>query len=130
MISNILNIAPIFLPVIWLLGYLASYYLLILLGFSLLDIKHIPRQKITIFILVLFLLSSFLNPFIISVFAEQSKVVLYFINFFVSSVVVILFIKYHFKLIGKNIWQFYLYLVTISFIFSQIISIVIKLSKI
>lgn len=105
-------VIPIFIFVL-----LAPYFI-IKLGFKILKITGIPRSKIIVFLLAIFLCSLFLSSVI-------SK------NFWILNTllfgIIFLFLKYYFLLPGKKLWQFLLYLVVINLVISLIFFLIILL---
>ena len=106
-------------PIIW---FLVCYYL-ILTGFKILKIKGIPKSKVAVYILVMFLFNLFLNSVILTALKDISdnKLILHFVNLLVSFLIVFLLLKYYFLLSGKKLWQFLLYLIVLSVTFSLVI---------
>lgn len=113
------------LPFIGFIGWLLVFYFLILLGFRVLKIEGIPRFKIAIYIFVMFLFASFLQPVIIKIFENiLNKPSLYLINTLISLGITFLLLKYYFLLSGKKLWQFLLYLIVLSLVFSGIFTLI------
>ena len=115
----LLFLLPFGIYIVWFF----VFYFLILAGFKILKIEGIPRSKITVYIFAIFFLSLFLNSGIPAVLKDVSNsFILYFANLLISFLVVFLLLKYYFLLSGKKLWQFLLYLVILSLIFSTTIT--------
>ena len=107
------------------ISWFLVFYFLILLGFKVLKIEGIPRSKIVPYIFVMFLSASFLQPAIIKIFENiLNKPGLYLINTLISLGITFLLLKYYFLLSGKKLWQFLLYLIVLSLVFSGIITLI------
>jgi len=110
--------------VIFALVILAPYFI-ILGGLKLLQISEISRSKVfgyvIIYVIIFFLVDRFSQP-LVGLDAESNRLVLYFINNFVYLIVNFLLLKYYFRLSGKKLWQFFLYLIITGLILSALIS--------
>ncbi len=105
----------VLLPI--LIFFLISYFL-ISLGFKILKIEGIARSKIVVYIFVMFLVGSFLQPVISkSLEGAVNVFILYLINSLISFGITFALLKYYFSLSGKKLWQFFLYLVILALIF-------------
>lgn len=111
-----------FLPIlIFALIVLGPYYI-ILGGLKLLKIREVPRSKVFIFYFII-LATSFLTE---KFFGQLSNIELNslsykIINNFIYLVVDFLLIKYCFRLSGKKLWQFLIYLILAGLIISSLI---------
>lgn len=114
----------LFLPLLLfplLISFLVIYFLT-LAGFKFFHITGIPRSKIVVYIFVIFFLGLLLKFAILpTVFkVAPNKIIFYSTRYLIHFLVVFLLIKYYFQLSGKKLWQFFLYLVILSLIFSGI----------
>ena len=106
-----------------LISLFLIFYFIILLGFKFLKIEGIPKFKIVPYIFIMFLSGSFLQPAITKIFENiLNKPSLYLVNTFISLGIIFLLLKYYFLLSGKKLWQFLLYLIVLSLVFSGIIA--------
>ena len=122
LITILINYIKFLLPFGIYIVWFFLFYFIILGGLRLLNITDVPKSKIRIYVLLMFLLGLLVNPLISTAFREISnKFILYSIDFLISFLIVFLFLKYYFQLSGKKLWQFLLYLISISLIFSLII---------
>lgn len=125
--STILTLLIFLLPFGIFIIYFFIFYFLILVGFKILKIKEIPKDKIAVYIFAVFLFSLFLNFATPIIFKDISnKFILQSANILIYFLVVFLFLKYYFKFSGKKLWQFFLYLVVLSLTFSLIFFIYIR----
>ena len=116
---------PLLLFILPFIGWLLVFYFLILLGFKILKIEGIPRSKIVIYIFVMFIFASFLQPAINKVFENVlNEPSLYLVNTLISLGITFSLLKYYFLLSRKKLWQFLLYLIVLSLVFSGIITLI------
>lgn len=103
------------LSIVFLLPFLISFlilYSLISLGFKILNIRRVPRSKIVVYIIVIFLVVAFLYPIVNKVFANSvSGPILYLIHGLIFLAVTFILLKYYFSLSGRKFWLFFLYLI-------------------
>ncbi|MFC1663889.1 hypothetical protein ACFL0A_02085 [Patescibacteria group bacterium] len=98
-------------------------YFLISLGLKILKIEGISRSKIVVYIFMMFLLGSFLQPAVNKFLGNAVNMpTLYLINTLISFGIALLLLKYYFLLFGKKLWQFLLYLIALNLIFSGVIT--------
>jgi len=120
------SLFPLLFPVILFF----ILYFVILTGFRILHIKDVPRQKISIYIFIVFLYSLFLSPAIATTVYKhiiENKFVVVSLNSIFSFLITFLIIKYYFLLSGKKLWQFFLYLIIVGLIFSSAINLLLLL---
>ncbi|MCK5123012.1 MAG: ATP-dependent metallopeptidase FtsH/Yme1/Tma family protein [Candidatus Pacebacteria bacterium] len=110
-----------FLPFLFPVILFFILYSIILVGFKILYIESVPRQKISIFIFIMFFYSLFLSPTIATVVYNnltESRSIVLFLNSIFSLLLIFLVLKYYFLLSGKRLQQFFLYLIAINLILS------------
>lgn len=97
--------------------FLVSYFL-ILLGLKILKIEGVTRSKIIVYIFIMFLMGSFLQPVINKSLVDAvNTLALYLINSLISFGIAFAILKYYFSLSGRKLWFFFLYLIVINLIF-------------
>ena len=104
--------------------YLFAIYCSILLGLRIFQIEKISRFKIIVFMFVAPLIAYFINLIAIKILGLNivfDKFIYYPISLSIFFTVTLLFLKYYFKLFGKKLWQFSIYLFIVFSIFSLII---------
>lgn len=119
--SNQYVFMSLFVPFLFPVILFLILYFVILAGFKILHIKSVPRQKISIYIFIVFLYSLFLSPTITTTIYEhiiKNKFVVVSLNSVFSFLITFLIIKYYFLLSGKKLWQFFLYLIVAGLILS------------
>ena len=105
-------------------------YFVILAGFKILHIKNVPRQKISIYIFIVFLYSLFLSPAITTTVYRhiiENRFVVFFLNSIFFYLATFLIFRYYFLLFGKKLWQFFLYFIIVGLIFSFTINLLLPL---
>ena len=110
-----------FIPFLFPVILFFILYFIILVGFKILHIENVPRQKISIFIFIMFFYSLFLSPAIATVVYNnltESRSSVLFRNSIFSLLLIFLVLKYYFLLSGKKLQQFFLYLIAINLILS------------
>lgn len=125
-------IFPLVFPLLIIfIGRFVLSYFLIFFGFKVLKIEGIPKSKIIVYIIAMFLIGAVLDYImpvvlkpIIGSLVLYSSYIVFAINFLISFIIVILFLKYYFLLAGKKLWQFLLYLILLNLFFNAIIVII------
>lgn len=115
------------LPIISFALIIIAPYFIILGGLRLLRIEGISKSKAFIFYLLIMIITSSisrtLTPFILNNLRISSNNVIYWlITYILHWLTNFLLLKYYFRLSGKKLWQFFLYLIVVGLIFSALIS--------
>ena len=102
------------IPVLFFSCFL-FYYLVIFIGFKFLDIRNVERQKITVFIFIL-VIYSIIDPVINLLHGVIQAKFLYISDYFICSCFLFLLFRYYFNLVGKKLWQFFVYFIFVNLI--------------
>lgn len=115
-----MSIISLLMPLTIFIAWFFLYYLIILGGIKLFGITGISKSKIFGFAFAMLLVAFFdywLNPLL-----GTNKIIIYLVNNLIYFFVIFSVLKYYFKLVGKQIWLFILYLIVANLILSGIIS--------
>lgn len=116
---------PLLIPFLFPILLFSILYFIVLVGFRILHIENIPKQKISVYVFITFIYSLFLSPAtatIVYKYITKNEFAVNFIDYIFSFLITFLIIKYYFLLSGKKLWQFLLYLVVIGLIFSLVVN--------
>jgi len=118
----------VILPFLVFAVWIIATYLIILFGFKLFKIDTVPPSKIIIFIVVLFVVGSFLNNIIGGVLELPDNRLLHFLrSSIISLALVYILLRYYFLLLGKKLWQFLVYLVVVNVILSTVSTLILSI---
>ena len=112
-------IALFIIPVLFL-GCFLFYHLVVSIGFKFLDIRNVERQKITVFIFILVIYSIF-DPVINLLHEVIQTEFLYITNYLICSCFLFLLFRYYFNLVGKKLWQFFVYFISVDFVIHYLV---------
>jgi len=113
-------ILPLLFPIVIFIGWLVIHFFLIIIGFKLIKIDNVSNQKIIVYVMASILISTLVRNLIPSI----NYAINYVIEFSISILIIYIFSRYYFNLIGKKLYLFIIYLMAILLVFNIVVLVI------